>query len=334
MLKITKRTGSPLWQITGTYQGQRVRESTGTADKEIAEKIRLERERRILYEITGTGAGPVGRTVADAIEAYLDKGGEDRYLDRINEILGKTPLADITQGLIDLAAQRAYGEYKMGKKGTLRKHKPSTIKRQYYDPLASVLHTAADMGWMPYLRIRKPKVPLPPPEWAEPEWFEKLWKVSGKDLKALTMFLCMTGCRLQECLDLKWEDTDLKRRVAFIRKTKTKAYRTVNLPAPLVTALRAIKVKDAVRVFQAYWDHDSVYRPLEAACEAAKIKYMSTHKIGSHTYATWLRRYAGVDARGLMDTGRWASKEMAERYTHTDASAESKKSDILGKLFK
>lgn len=333
MLKIVKRKGSPHWQIHGTYKGVRVRESTGTDDEDAARRIKLERERQILYGVTGeTGKGP-GKTFADAIEAYLDKGGEDRYIGKINEIMGKTPLEDVTQGLIDQKAGEAYGEYKKGEKGTARKHRISTIKRQFYDPVAAVMHTAADLKWVPYMRIKRPKVSLPPPEWAEPEWFSKLWKVCGKDMKALTMFLCLTGCRIQECLDLSWDDVDLKRQAGFIRKTKTDAYRTVHLPPPLARALKGIRKRGKEKVFHMWGDQDSVHRALQKACKAAKIKYMSSHKIGSHTYATWLRRYAGMDSRGLMDTGRWASKEMADRYTHTDVSAESKKADILGKLF-
>jgi integrase len=329
MLKISKRPGSPHWQITGTLRGIRVRETTGTADKEEAQRYCLRRQREIL---AGT-AEAKRRTVADAIEAYIDNGGEDRYFLKIIDVMGDMPLDEITQEVIDRCSREAYGKYKRGKKGKTYCHKPSTIKRQFYDPLASAMHYAAEIGWTPYQRIKKKKVVMPPPVWAEPEWFSGLWKSCDDSLKALTMFLSLTGCRISECLSLDWKHVDLDRKTAFIYMKKTKTYRTVRLPGALMACLESIKGRGEGRVFSAYKNYDQFRDALEKACKAAGVPYMSSHKIGSHTFATWMRRYAGMDSRGLVDTGRWKSQQMAERYTHTDVSEESMKADILGKLF-
>lgn len=324
MLTVRKRKGSPYYQISGTHCGVRVRETTGTSSFEAAKKIRSKREREIEESQYGD------KTFADAIEVYIENGGEDKYLARINEILGRDRLKDVNQERIDQAAKEVYGSYTRQENGKVYKHKTSTIKRQFHDPVAATLHHVADLGWIPYKRVKKPKIAPTPPEWADPEYFDKLWKSCSKEMKALTMFLCLTGCRIQECLDLDWKNIDLKAKKAFIPKTKTKAYRTVNLPPKLIASLKAIQTQGLVFDLT----YDDVRRMLKQACRAAKIPYMSTHKIGSHTYATWMRRYAGADARDLMDTGRWASSQMVERYTHTDISEASKKSDILARLFK
>lgn len=341
MLTVRKRKGSPYYQISGTYLGVRVRQTTGTTSFQEAKKLRAKLERDLEQSNHGE------KTFADAIEAYIDNGGEDKYLARINEVLGDVPLAEVRQQAIDEAARKAYGSYKKTAKGKTYTHKPSTIKRQFYDPVAAVLHYAHDLEWIPYIRVNKPQVTLPPPEWAEPEYFEKLFKHCDKEVKALTMFLCLTGCRISECLDLEWKNVDLKNKKAFIPKTKTKAYRTVHLPAELVKALKSLKPNSRKRpetellaiagrqdltVFSLdYW---GLRWRLKKASKAAKIPYMSTHKIGSHTFATWMRRYMKLDARGLKDTGRWASIQMAERYTHTDVSESSRKSEGLGALLK
>lgn len=331
MLKVTQREGSPYLQITGTFRGQRIRQSTGTADEETAQKIRIQIERDIIY---GTIDNPDGKTVADAIEAYIDNGGEERYLEKINEVMGKFPLASVNQEVIDKCAREAYAGYKRTPEGKTYQHKKSTIKRQFYDPVAAVLHYAAQIDWVAYRRIKKPKITLPPPQWAEPEWFAKLWKSCDKHLKATTMFLAFTGSRINECLAMDWKFIDLKRKTAFIYLKKTKGYRTVHLPDALVASLKAIREsKKEGQVFP-YKDYHAFHWRLKLACKAAKIPFKSSHKIGSHTFATWLRRYTGMDGRGLVDTGRWKSQQMAERYTHTDVSAESKKVDAFGKLFK
>ena len=47
-----------------------------------------------------------------------------------------------------------------------------------------------------------------------------------------------------------------------------------------------------------------------------------------HTYGTWMRRYAGLDVRGLVGTGRWDSMQSAERYAHVVASEEAMAANI------
>lgn len=325
-LKIIKRNGSPHWQITGTLSGVRVRESTGTDSKDVAEKLRLRREREILE-------GTVSKsqyTVAHAVVEYVENGGENKYLDKVVEYLGRNSLSEITQELIDQAARKAYAGFRKGKRGKHRAYKKSTIRRQFYVPLAAVLHYAADIGWMHYRRVRMPKADRPPPEWAEPDYFEKLWPHCDDDLRALTTFLPFTGCRIQECLDLDWKDVNLKEQWAYIRYTKNKEHRTVYLPAPVMQALKKIR-KDKGLVF-AFIDRDHVRRRLIKATASADVPYMSTHKIGSHTYATWMRRYAGMDARGLVATGRWKDQKSAYHYTHTTVSEEARKADLLTQI--
>ena len=43
-LRLAKRAGSSLWHLAGTVAGQRVRETTGTADRRLAEEYRARRE--------------------------------------------------------------------------------------------------------------------------------------------------------------------------------------------------------------------------------------------------------------------------------------------------
>lgn len=323
MLKIIKRPESPHWQITGTYQGVRVRETTGTTDKKQAEKILGKTIQAIDRRSTGS------RTVSDAITAYRENGGESQFLDAIIEVIGHIPLEELTQEDIDLGAKEAYGGYKRGDKGKLRKHKSSTIRRQFYVPLAAALHYAAKMKWMLYMEVSLPAERRPPPQWAEIDWFKALWKVCDKDMKKLTMFLFLTGCRIGEALSLEWKDVNLKEGWAYIGETKNGEHRTVRLPPILVKTLG----KGEGKVFK-YRDRTQVTYFLKKACKEAKIPYLSTHKLGSHSYATLMRRYAGIDVQGLLATGRWKSTAAASRYTHASLSVESRKADILGKLLK
>ena len=48
-----------------------------------------------------------------------------------------------------------------------------------------------------------------------------------------------------------------------------------------------------------------------------------------HTWATWMRRYAGLDTEGLVATGRWKDATSARRYQHLVVSEESRKAELL-----
>jgi integrase len=48
-----------------------------------------------------------------------------------------------------------------------------------------------------------------------------------------------------------------------------------------------------------------------------------------HTWATWMRRYGGLDTSALLETGAWRSRAAASRYEHLDATEEARKANLL-----
>ncbi|MBU2533294.1 MAG: hypothetical protein KKB37_11175 [Alphaproteobacteria bacterium] len=45
-----------------------------------------------------------------------------------------------------------------------------------------------------------------------------------------------------------------------------------------------------------------------------------------------MRRYAGLDAKGLVDTGAWKDMKSAARYAHSVVTEEAKRADQLPAL--
>ena len=90
-LNVHRREGSPFWQIKGTVAGERIRQSAGTPDKQTAqeEAARIERAiwKRHQYGEVATA------TFAEAVNLYLDQGGEDRFLLPLLNHFGKEHLA-------------------------------------------------------------------------------------------------------------------------------------------------------------------------------------------------------------------------------------------------
>lgn len=52
-----------------------------------------------------------------------------------------------------------------------------------------------------------------------------------------------------------------------------------------------------------------------------RLKFVGFHTF-RHTWATWMRRYAGADLQGLVATGNWRDPRSAARYAHVVAREE------------
>ena len=65
-------------------------------------------------------------------------------------------------------------------------------------------------------------------------------------------------------------------------------------------------------------DRKQVYRLWNPCCEAAGLIDLHPHDM-RHTYATWLRKYAGLDQRALMAAGGWRDTKSVARYSHVTA---------------
>jgi integrase len=206
------------------------------------------------------------------------------------------------------------------------------VRRWFYDPTMAVINCAVRSGLCAPKLIRKPKVKTPPPDYCELEYLEKLWAACLKPkLRALLIFLPYTGCRLGECLALTWGRVNLDGEYAFILQTKNGEPRTVDLPPIVIEALRSIRpqsphMEDSVFGYQTA---QGVAWCVRRACTRAGLPYKRPHVIGSHTYATWMRRYFGLDGVGLTMTGRWKDPRSTEKYAHAHVSEVAKKSRLL-----
>lgn len=292
------------WYLRGTVRGYSVDESTGTDDKDAADQIRIKREAELLRRsIHGTEAT---MSFAEAANLYLDAGGDDRFLNRVIKHFALTPVHKIGQSEIDTAARVLYP----GRAN-------ETINRQVYTPTVSVLRHVGRV-----LAIRRPKqkppvVPRPDRHYATPETYAKL--VNGiadlPHLRRLVLFMTYTGRRVSECVRLTWEeDIDLPHRIAYMGLTKNGEPVTVHIPSPVFEELANVTEKQG-RVF-GYTDSKSPNRTLKARSTKIGIPYLSCHKLGRHTFATWMRRYGGLDLKGVMDAAGWKDPKSADRYMH------------------
>jgi len=309
---------SPNYSIRGTYLGVSIDRTTGTADRGRARQALKQ-----LKEEIERGAFQPRRqlTFAAAALAYTRAGGEKRYLWPLSDYFGETLIADIDQAAIDEAAVMLFPDASA-----------ATRNRQVYTPISAIMRHNK-VGF----ELRRPKgaqgeVRV---DWLWPEQASKLFDAAGFfDAEFRIFLICLTYCgpRVGEILKpFKTDHLRLQESFAFIGKTKNGDPRPVHLP-PIVVAELANHPRGLDRpgepVFR-FRRGGNLYSLMAAARSRASLPVHVTFHTLRHTWATWMRRYGGLDTRGLVDTGLWRDPKSAARYEHVVVSEEARRADLL-----
>lgn len=308
---------SAFWRVRGTEYGVYLDRSTQTGDRREAARF-LAAWRNDAQSGALSGAVKVGLTFASAVLSYVRADGEKRFLKPLLEHFGERPLSEIDQAAIDAAAVALYPNAG-----------PATRNRQAYSPISAVLrHAGVSMA------LRRPRGAQGKPRTdflSQEQAFALLAGAEAESPRfgALMTFLLYTGVRLSEALRVEWRDVDLSRPVALIRKTKSGNPVTVHLTPGATAALANLDGREG-RVFR-LTKSGRLYSMLAAAEARAGLALppRSAFHILRHTHATWRRLYTGADTTALTNTGLWRSRNAAAVYEHVDATAESRKADML-----
>jgi integrase len=306
---------TPYFSIRGTYLGIRVDRSAKTGKRAVAAKVLKQIERDIergCFAIKGEA------TFASAALAYMQAGGERTYLGRLLEHFGDKPISQIDQAVIDDASLVLYP-------GAT----PATRNRSVYTPVSAVLRAA---GATTALRRPRGSGGNKQTAWLWPEQATAIFEQAEKldpEFAALLIVLCYTGLRLSEALGLTWDRVRLQDGFAYVPDTKNDEPRAVFLPPVAVAALGNMGKREG-RIFR-FAKGGHLYHLLKASAFRADVSLpeRSAFHIFRHTFATWMRRYAGLDSKGLMATGAWKDAKSVDRYTHTVVSEEAQRAALL-----
>lgn len=309
---------TPYWSVRGTYLGIRIDRSTKARKRAVAVKILAKWEREIE---SGEFSVKGELTFAEAARNYMKAGGERRFMKPLLEHFGDKPARQIDQAEIDAAAVALYPN-----------GGAATRNRQVYTPVCGALRLAGIR-----LNLRRPKgsAGKKATAWLWPEEAYRLFKEAEKidtEFGALLITLCYTGMRLSEALNLTWDRVRLADGYAYLSDTKNGEPRAVFLPPVAVAALANLRSNDRTgnRAFS-FAKGGHLYALLKTAAFKAGVDFpeRSAFHILRHTYATWMRRYAGADETTLIATGAWKDKKSVSRYTHAVVSEESKRAALL-----
>ena len=291
-LKANEKTG--IWQIHGTVAGQRIRRSSGTRNKQTAQKElrRLEAE---AWELIHSPYAQVVTFEAAAL-AYMQSNGETRFLAPLIKHFAGKDIQFIKPGHVRDAAKALYPG-----------RAPATWNRQAVTPVQAVINFAAERGWCQPLRVARFKTKPPKRRAANREWLDAFMQAADEELATLALFMFTTGARISDALRI----TSINgRSVSMMTKTGPRdAIMSLELTERLNGPFR--------------WKHRwSVYKLWRKACEDAGIDYLPPHQAGRHAFATEMVVRNRVDAKTAADLGGWKSTRMLEAYTHSEALEE------------
>lgn len=218
-----------IWHYRGTVAGRRLRESTGTADRKIAERIKAEVENLAWQRhLDGPRAG---LTMAQVFNAYLDAGKPDRFLLKLVDHWKDTPVAEVYPKTIRRAAKKIYPD-----------GAEPTWNRQVIKPTQAAINYAAGLGWCPRISVTRypenPEVKTP----ATVDWVRASNAQALEDglphLGALCVFMFGTAAKVGESCRMVWGDVDLSAGTAKLYLFKPTPWsRVAHLPPELVVAM-------------------------------------------------------------------------------------------------
>jgi integrase len=292
-----------IFHYRGTINGQRLRGSTGTAKKAIAERFISQLEEKH-WKGDFDGPGAILR-FSDAAELYRKAQKSHRFLDLVEDYWRDTLVKKITSGAVRQAALSLYPTAT-----------GATRNRHVIVPTQAVINHAASLELCPRLKVDRftenYKVKTP----ATWEWVSSFMAVANPHIAALCCFMFLTGARISEAIDLRWADVDLQKRRAKIRQTKIGDERSAHLPPVLVAAIANIQSnrEPDAKVFK-YSTRSTAEPQWEKVCKRAKIPYLSFHCC-RHGFATALL-HSGVDPITVAKLGGWKSAQhVFETYGH------------------
>ena len=150
--------------------------------------------------------------------------------------------------------------------------------------------------------------------------------------RLVLMFLYYTGIRLNEIVNLKWEDIDFDRGTIHLKVAKGEKERVIFLHDKLKNFIDYFNVKSKGYVFMSNlgkkYDKRTIQLIVRNAAEKARIGKRITPHTLRHSFATHLLE-AGADIRQIQKLLGHSSLQTTQIYTHVSKKDISKLANLL-----
>lgn len=306
------------WASFTTPTGQRVRRSTGTANKQQAQEFH-DRLKAEFWKIQKLGEKPK-RLWEEAVVRYLKEKAHkatlltcDRlYLRWLDPYLRGRYIDEITRDVIERLIETRQSE------GVSN----ATVNRLLQVLRALLRMAEREWEWIdraPVIRLlREPKRRV---RWLTRDEADRLLAELPTHLADMARFALATGLREGNVTGLEWSQVNLEQRHAWIHPDQAKARKAITVPlnAEAMVVLRRQQGKHPKWVFtyQGRRVGKANNHAWRKALQRAGIWDFRWHDL-RHTWASW-HVQAGTPLHVLQELGAWESVEMVQRYAHLNA---------------
>lgn len=311
------KRGSTWWVDVVAPNGERVRRTTGTESKALAQEYH-DKLKAELWRISKLGEKP-RHTWNEAVVRWLKEQSHKAtintdkiHLRWLDQYLSGKALDSITRPLIDKItdAKRAEGVSN------------ATVNRVLEVLRAILRRCVNEWEWLDKApAVRLLKEPTRRIRFITREEAKRLHAELPEHLADMMAFSLATGLRRANVTGLLWSQVDVGRRVAWIHPDQAKARKAIAVPlnTEAVALISKQLGKHPTHVFT-YRGNPVVQVSTKgwyAALARARIEDFRWHDL-RHTWASW-HVQGGTPLYALQEMGGWESPEMVRRYAHLTA---------------
>ena len=318
-MSLYRRTNSKNFYCRFEIGRQEIRRSTGTADRDLASEF--ENHLRDQYW-RAHKLGEKKHYFEEAAARWLDEHDDKRsaHSDRtiirwFRQYLAGTLLTDIDGDKI--------AELRALKRADKRYSKPvtrTTVNRHMAWLLSMLMAARDEWIWIDrFPKIRMYKEIQPEPRWITQMQFKKLHKHLPDYLARCAVFAVTTGLRSGPIQAMKWDQVDMRKKVAMVKVSQAKNAKALRVPLgnKAMKIIRDCKRKGGDFVFTKDGERvpqEMVNRAWRRACKAADLENFRFHDL-RHTWASW-HVQNGTPLHALQELGGWSSITMVQRYAY------------------
>lgn len=304
--------GSVYWIEVRDPSGNRIRESTGTGDREKAQA----------YHDIRVAQLRLGQTKAstwnDAIARWMGERTDKRSLDRDEQMArwlepywnGKV-FASITDDDVRLVIEAK------------KKETSASNANHYLKFIKALFNRSIEWKWVPAnpVKMKPYKVNNRRVRFLTEQEFVRLMAELPSHLRVMAEFSVLTGLRMSNVTKLAWNRVDLERRLLWIESKDYKSQRDHGIPLSdqAIAVLRGEQGKHSTYVFT--YEGSPVNRANTKAWRnalgRAGVADFRWHDL-RHTFASY-HAMNGTPLLTLKALGGWQSLEMVNRYAHLSA---------------
>jgi integrase len=321
-----RRKDSQVWWMSYKANGKRLRESTGTANKKLAEKIFA----KMLVDIQEGRwfeNQAKKKTLKEMIERYEKEYTESKgyYQKKRDKSVFKALYSFLGENCTLEDVENKIGGYEMFRKTTV---KPATILKEL--GLLRRMFNIARKQWKwkisnPVSEIELPKVSNCRvrflDQYERERLFNALAQIEEKWMKPFVTLAIETGLRLANISNLQWSEVNLFTKLITISAEKMKNRDNLGIPLTDV-AYSTLRELQKVQSISNYVFHDNgeklyyvkVQRAFKKVLTLAKIDNFHFHDL-RHTFASKCVQ-AGIDLYAVQKLLGHKDGRMTQRYAH------------------